>query len=467
MAGIITRLRVWTVGAALLLLPRLATAEIACVGDCDDGGAVTINELITGVNIALGTQALGFCPLFDANADGMVGINELIAGVNNALNGCPTPGTPTATTTGAASATATATPVGSATVTATATASATRTGTATATPPVSPTATVPPTATATSTRTATSAMTPTPTRTATRTSTPSVTPAPTSQLHQYDRILESPLEIYDNDPYGVFDDLHLTDTAVIDELAVYLDIPHTWVGDLVVTLTHWNTGSEVLLLYPPVECGGDNVLALLNDDAAVKCDSLCSAVPPAIGDECSPTQPLSSFAGESLAGTWSLAVADVDATETGALAAWSLRAIAHPPPTPGGPSAPDVLVFTCNDFHLCWVVFTDDFELAFTFADADGDADGWRIWAVSEDDEETFIDARPIDPPSGGDTIVRFHTGIKCDPCPLTYYFDIYVAVRDSSGRESAPARVRVVAYAPYLVTGAPDPAVKVAPLDR
>ncbi len=60
-----------------------------CVGDCDGDGTVAINELITGVNIALGSAQLSVCPAFDANGDGMVGINELITAVNNALEGCP------------------------------------------------------------------------------------------------------------------------------------------------------------------------------------------------------------------------------------------------------------------------------------------------------------------------------------------------------------------------------------------
>jgi len=51
---------------------------------------VLVNELVIGVNIALGTAELSTCPSFDQNGDGMVGINELVTGVNNALNGCPT-----------------------------------------------------------------------------------------------------------------------------------------------------------------------------------------------------------------------------------------------------------------------------------------------------------------------------------------------------------------------------------------
>jgi hypothetical protein len=60
----------------------------ACVGDCNGDGEVTVNDLILGVNIALGNQPVSACPAFDPSGDGMVGIGELIQGVNNALDGC-------------------------------------------------------------------------------------------------------------------------------------------------------------------------------------------------------------------------------------------------------------------------------------------------------------------------------------------------------------------------------------------
>jgi len=65
------------------------------VGDCDGNRNVTIDEIIRGVNIALGNQALSMCPLFDGTGDGEVTIDELITAVNNALTGIPVPGTPT------------------------------------------------------------------------------------------------------------------------------------------------------------------------------------------------------------------------------------------------------------------------------------------------------------------------------------------------------------------------------------
>ena len=59
-----------------------------CVGDCSGDGVVAINELITGVNIALGNAQASACPSFDTNSDGSVAVNELISGVNALLNGC-------------------------------------------------------------------------------------------------------------------------------------------------------------------------------------------------------------------------------------------------------------------------------------------------------------------------------------------------------------------------------------------
>lgn len=59
-----------------------------CVGDCDEGGTVSISELVRAVNIALGNAELDGCSAVDRNSDGSVAINELIGAVNSALGGC-------------------------------------------------------------------------------------------------------------------------------------------------------------------------------------------------------------------------------------------------------------------------------------------------------------------------------------------------------------------------------------------
>jgi hypothetical protein len=60
-----------------------------CIGDCNGDRVVTINELISGVNIALARAAVGLCEAMDGNHDGNVTVNELVAAVNHALTGCP------------------------------------------------------------------------------------------------------------------------------------------------------------------------------------------------------------------------------------------------------------------------------------------------------------------------------------------------------------------------------------------
>ncbi|MBX3024028.1 hypothetical protein KF840_03865 [bacterium] len=68
-----------------------------CVGDCDGDGTVTINELITGVTVALGGAPVSACAACDRNGDGAITVEELIVAVTHALLGCQTAPTPTAT----------------------------------------------------------------------------------------------------------------------------------------------------------------------------------------------------------------------------------------------------------------------------------------------------------------------------------------------------------------------------------
>ena len=60
-----------------------------CPGDCDGDSFVTIDELIRGVNIALGNAHVEDCLNMDRSGDGKVTIDELIAAVGASLNGCP------------------------------------------------------------------------------------------------------------------------------------------------------------------------------------------------------------------------------------------------------------------------------------------------------------------------------------------------------------------------------------------
>jgi hypothetical protein len=99
MTGLRGRLALLGIGCALVLAAARAGAQRACVGDCDGNGTVTINELVVGVNIALGSAPMQRCSSFDNNHDGMLEINELLDGVLASVQGCAVSGDPTPTPT--------------------------------------------------------------------------------------------------------------------------------------------------------------------------------------------------------------------------------------------------------------------------------------------------------------------------------------------------------------------------------
>ncbi len=61
---------------------------VLCIGDCSGDGSVTIEEIITMVNVALGTADVSVCLAGDANGDGEITVEEIIGAVNKALGGC-------------------------------------------------------------------------------------------------------------------------------------------------------------------------------------------------------------------------------------------------------------------------------------------------------------------------------------------------------------------------------------------
>jgi hypothetical protein len=68
--------------------PTPTATPITCTGDCNGNGAVSINELVLGVNISGGTLPVTACPAADRNRGGTVTIDELVAAVRNAAGGC-------------------------------------------------------------------------------------------------------------------------------------------------------------------------------------------------------------------------------------------------------------------------------------------------------------------------------------------------------------------------------------------
>ncbi|HEC62480.1 MAG TPA: hypothetical protein ENI27_09565 [bacterium] len=155
--------------------------------------------------------------------------------------------------------------------------------------------------------------------------------------------LAASLNIPDNNSVGVARVINVSDTREITDLDVTLDITHSWVGDLVVSLTHQETGRSVILVNRPgipstaTGCGSNNIKAILDDEISSPVDTKCASSSPAISGIYIPTEPLDSFDGESMAGNWMLSVSDNNKVDTGYLRNWCLVASISdnpPPPTP-------------------------------------------------------------------------------------------------------------------------------------
>lgn len=70
-----------------------------CIGDCNASGNVTVDEILTGVSMALGVVDVGSCPEFDGDVSGTITVDELVTTVTNGLDGCNLPPSPQPTPT--------------------------------------------------------------------------------------------------------------------------------------------------------------------------------------------------------------------------------------------------------------------------------------------------------------------------------------------------------------------------------
>ncbi len=143
-------------------------------------------------------------------------------------------------------------------------------------------------------------------------------------------VSDSPaLAIPDNDPVGVTSTLTVTEDFTIEDLDVNLDITHTWVGDLITTITS-PAGTSVIIVDriggtgTGVGCSGDDILATLDDAATSPIEGVCGSGVPSIDGTFSPNNPLSAFNGESTLGDWTITISDNAGGDTGTLNSWGL-----------------------------------------------------------------------------------------------------------------------------------------------
>ncbi len=117
-----------------------------------------------------------------------------------------------------------------------------------------------------------------------------------------------PVAVPDNTSTGVASTLAVTGPGTVQSLALSLQIAHTYIGDLKVTLT--SPAGTQYVVHNRTGGSADN-LAISN-------------------------QAITAFAGQTAAGTWTLNVADLAKVDTGSITAWSLTIIGSCTGTGGG-----------------------------------------------------------------------------------------------------------------------------------
>jgi subtilisin-like proprotein convertase family protein/uncharacterized protein YvpB len=170
--------------------------------------------------------------------------------------------------------------------------------------------------------------------------TPTPTPTPPEVVLFCDN-LSQPLYIPDNYPPGVNNAITITDQRLLVDLRLYLNISHSYVGDLVVSLSNLNTQKSITAINRPASsqyhCAHDDIVTILGDAAAQPVDNKCAAYPNAISGIYRPSQSLQVFTGQPVSGTWRLNVSDNYTNDTGAINHWCLEAKVSetmPAPTP-------------------------------------------------------------------------------------------------------------------------------------
>lgn len=126
----------------------------------------------------------------------------------------------------------------------------------------------------------------------------------------------------------------IADGGIITDVDIELNINHTWVGDLDITLEH--NGVTVLLIDEPGDpaidddgCGESDVDCTLDDegtDGPVENACATGGLVPAIGGFLVPQEALAAFDGLDAAGDWTLTVTDVfPGADDGTLNEWCLN----------------------------------------------------------------------------------------------------------------------------------------------
>lgn len=137
----------------------------------------------------------------------------------------------------------------------------------------------------------------------------------------------------------------------VTDVNLNLDIEHTWIGDLIVTLTGPDGVTSSTLLDEPGDpalgglgCNNNNaqppnaIFALFDDASPTPAEGQCNTPNPAITGTVSPSTLLAVFNGGNADGVWILNIEDTEFADEGQLNNWSLAIACTPPPAANIPT---------------------------------------------------------------------------------------------------------------------------------
>ncbi|NLP57775.1 zinc-dependent metalloprotease family protein [Lutibacter sp. B1] len=130
---------------------------------------------------------------------------------------------------------------------------------------------------------------------------------------------DTPLNIPDNNSAGINSKINITNNKTVTDIDLTVNISHTWLEDLMLTLT--SPQGTTIILASNIGGDGDNYTNTVFDDSGTTQINL--GVPPYTGTF-SPQGKLSNFIGEESYGEWILKVVDSQLEDTGQIVNWSI-----------------------------------------------------------------------------------------------------------------------------------------------
>lgn len=140
----------------------------------------------------------------------------------------------------------------------------------------------------------------------------------------------SNLNIPDHDLTGISNSITLPSISNLLDFSIEIDVSHTFIGDLVISLEHG--GDTSTLIYRPNEpvthCMEDNINAQFNDASLQAAQSMCqSSGSGAITGVVRPQVPISPLYTTDPGGVWTIHIRDEAPEDTGVLNSWCIKAI--------------------------------------------------------------------------------------------------------------------------------------------